>query len=102
MAYLVELGDRAERDLVALYEYIHADESEMAHRWFNGLEAVITGLGEMPHRLAEAPESKVAKTTLRHLLYGKKPHIYRVIFRVDERRKVVTVLTIRHGARRSL
>jgi toxin ParE1/3/4 len=35
---------------------------------------------------------------LRHLLYGKKPNVYRVILEIDEARKVVRVLTIRHGA----
>jgi len=37
---------------------------------------------------------------LRHLLYGKKPHIYRAIYRVLEEQKQVDVLHIRHGARR--
>jgi len=34
------------------------------------------------------------------LLYGNKPHSYRVIYRVLERQKRVEVLHIRHGARR--
>ena len=42
------------------------------------------------------------KRKLRHLLYGKKPHVYRVIYEVDEGRQAVWVLTIRHGARRKL
>jgi plasmid stabilization system protein ParE len=32
------------------------------------------------------------------LLYGKKPHIYRVIYRIAERLKEVEILHIRHGA----
>jgi toxin ParE1/3/4 len=39
---------------------------------------------------------------LRHLLFGKKPHVYRVIFAIDGRALVVRVLHIRHGARRPL
>jgi plasmid stabilization system protein ParE len=34
------------------------------------------------------------------LLYGNKPHTYRVIYRVLEMQKRVEVLHIRHGARR--
>jgi mRNA-degrading endonuclease RelE of RelBE toxin-antitoxin system len=34
------------------------------------------------------------------LLYGHKPHIYRIIYRVVERHKRVDVVHIRHGARR--
>ena len=36
---------------------------------------------------------------VRHLLYGGKPHVYRVIFRIMEKQKQVEVLHIRHGAR---
>jgi plasmid stabilization system protein ParE len=36
------------------------------------------------------------------LLYGHKPNVYRVIYRVLEKLKKVEVLTIRHGARRKL
>jgi mRNA-degrading endonuclease RelE of RelBE toxin-antitoxin system len=40
------------------------------------------------------------KRKRRHLLYGKKPNVYRVIYEVDEKLQTVWVLTIRHGARR--
>jgi len=39
---------------------------------------------------------------LRHFLYGHKPHIYRVIFRVLERQRHTEVLHIRQAARRKL
>jgi len=42
------------------------------------------------------------KSQFRHLLYGRKPHIYRVIYRVLEKRSQVEVLHICHGARREL
>jgi hypothetical protein len=38
-------------------------------------------------------------TKLRHLLYGNKPRVYRIIYGVCERAKMVRVLHIRHGAR---
>ncbi|MDQ2946634.1 MAG: type II toxin-antitoxin system RelE/ParE family toxin [Acidobacteriota bacterium] len=98
MEYLIEFADRAARDLNALYERIHASESTAAARWYNGLEKAVYTLKGMPRRCPEAPESKKAKRPLRHLLYGKKPHIYRVIFEIDEARKMVRLLTIRHGA----
>ena len=98
MAYLVELTLRAERDLDYLYERICADDSALAARWFNGLEGAITALERLPRRCSAAPESKKAKRPLRQLLYGAKRDVYRIIFEIDERRKLVRVLTIRHGA----
>lgn len=42
------------------------------------------------------------KDKLRYLLYGRRTHVYPVIYRVIENQKQVEVLHIRHGARRKL
>ncbi len=102
MAYLVEFSARAIRDLEVLYVEKDAAESNAAARWYNGLEKAVDALGWYPHRCPLAPEAGKLKRKLRQLLYGKKPHIYRVIYELDEGRQTVWVLTIRHGARRKL
>jgi toxin ParE1/3/4 len=61
-------------------------------------EDAIGRLGTMPRRCPAAPERKKIGGPLRHLLYGSKPNIYRVVFEIDEPNKIVHVLTIRHGA----
>ncbi len=96
MAYLVRIAARAERDLVSLYEGINAPDSAVAQRWYRGLKAAILSLAEKPNRCPVTPENK----KLRHLLYGQKPNLYRVIYRVRNPRRQVDVLHIRHGARR--
>ena len=98
MAYRVELTDRAKWDLSALYAQIDAAESSAAARWFNGLEEAVYALTRFPRRCPVAPESRNSKRSLRHLLYGNKPHVYRAIYEIDESDNVVYVLTIRHGA----
>ena len=98
MPYRVELTLRAERDLERLYLEKNASESKAAARWFNGLEQAIYTLENLPRRSPVAPESKKTKRSLQHLLYGKKPHIYLVIYEIEERHHIVRVLTIRHGA----
>jgi plasmid stabilization system protein ParE len=96
MAYAVSLAARAERDLSEIYEHIHAAEFAAARRWFESLKREIFALQDHPNRCAVTPESK----KIRHLLYGHKPRIYRVIYLVVEDQKRVYVLHIRHGARR--
>jgi toxin ParE1/3/4 len=98
MAYLVELTRRAERDLTNLFERISASDSVAAARRFNGLEQAIYTLERIPRRYLIALEGKGAKRQLRHLLYGSKPDVCRVIFEIDERCGKVRVLTIIHGA----
>jgi plasmid stabilization system protein ParE len=97
MAYLVNLTARAQRDLARLYGEIHAEHSDAALKWYRGLKKAILSLEEQPNRCPVTPESG----KLRHLLFGNRPHIYRVIYRVLEKQKQVEVLHIRHGARRS-
>lgn len=98
MPYLVRLSDRALRDLELIYEYVRAAQSDKASAWFNGLEEAIYSLEDYPNRGTVAPE----RSNLRHLFYGRKAGIYRIIYYVDERRKAVTILHIRHGARARL
>jgi toxin ParE1/3/4 len=105
MTYHIEFADRAARDLEALYVEKNATESQMASQWYQGLEEAVYALAIYPDRCAIAPESGELRRELRHLLYGKKPHVYRVIwviYQVDARRQTVWVLTVRHGARRKL
>ena len=98
MTYLVELTNRAQSDLVDIYLAKNAAESTAVARWFNGLEKALDTLEFHPLRCPIAPESKKAGRSIRHLLYGKKPHIYRAIYESNEVKKLVLVLTIRHGA----
>jgi toxin ParE1/3/4 len=96
MAYVVRIAARAERDLASLYRHIHASESIAAEHWYAGMKRAILSLAVRPNRCPITPENK----RLRHLLYGRKPHVYRVIYRVDGRQQRVDILHIRHGARR--
>jgi toxin ParE1/3/4 len=102
MAYRVEFTFRAVRDLEILYMEKKVVESLAAARWYNGLERAVTALATHPQRCPVAPEARRTKRKLRHLLYGRKPHVYRVIYEFEEKQKIVWVLTIRHGARRKL
>jgi plasmid stabilization system protein ParE len=96
MAYLVKLTARAQRDLALLYDEINAEQFDAALNWYRGLKNAILSLERLPNRCPATPETP----KFRHLLYGKKPHVYRVIYRVLEKQKHVHVLHIRHGARR--
>ncbi|MBZ5570587.1 MAG: type II toxin-antitoxin system RelE/ParE family toxin [Acidobacteriia bacterium] len=96
MAYVVNITSRAERDLASLYEEINAEYSDAALKWYRNLKQAILTLDQQPNR---CPLTR-KRDKLRHLLYGNKPDIYRVIYRVREKQKQVDVLHIRHGARR--
>jgi toxin ParE1/3/4 len=98
MEYRVDLTNRASRDLATLFLDKNAAESAAGARWLNQLEEAIRSLRRFPRRNPIAPENRIAPNQLRHLLWGRKPHVYRVVYRIDEPNHVVNVVTIRHGA----
>jgi plasmid stabilization system protein ParE len=98
MPYRVELSKRAKLDLKSIFEFIDADDSQAAAKWFNGLEETILNLATLPNRGMLTDYDP----RLRYLLYGNKPHLYRVLYRIDEKSKTVAIRHIRHGARKPL
>lgn len=96
MAYLVSIAARAKRDLALLYKQINAGESAGARKWYQGLTNAILSLERHPNRCPTTTENR----NLRHLLHGRNPYVYRIIYRVLEKQKRVAVLHIRQGARR--
>jgi plasmid stabilization system protein ParE len=73
---------------------------EAGLRWFRKLREEIASLSELPQRCPLAPENKEFPFEVRQLLYGRKPHLYRVLFTIEG--DTVVVLHIRHGRRRRL
>ena len=98
MEYRVNFTARAVQDLENIYQYIQAEQSAKAATWFNGFHEVLASLSALPHRAPLIRES----STHRHLPYGSKPNVYRAIYSIDDTKKTVTILTIRHGARKPL
>ncbi len=99
MAFRVEITEEAEADGKGILEWLmaqHADEAGL--RWFRRLERAIGSLSEMPHRCLLAPENRDFPCEVRQLFYGRKPHVYSILFTIES--DVVYVLRIRHGRRK--
>jgi len=90
MSYRVEITSRALRDLAGICKRIDAETTARAARWFDGMEKAINRLEEHPPRALVTPEHR----KLRHFLYGKKPHVYGIIYAIEEDTSTVYVLHI--------
>jgi ParE toxin of type II toxin-antitoxin system, parDE len=62
-------------------------------QWFLALQDTIATLAQFPERCALAPESPGFPFEVRHLLYGRAPHVYRILFTIED--KTVYVLHVR-------
>jgi toxin ParE1/3/4 len=100
MAYRVEIARNAEAELEELYLWVVARAPQQGSKWFNGLERAVLSLDEHPKRGPVAPESIDPDHPVRVLSYGRKPHMYRIFFTLDDNANVVRVVHVRRGARR--
>ena len=100
MAYRVEIASNAETELEELYLWVVTRAPQQGAKWFNALERTVLSLDQHPKRCPVAPESVDPVHSVRVLSYGRKPHLYRIFFTVDDAEKVVRVVHIRRGARR--
>ena len=101
MAFRVETSAQAASDAREILEWLlshHAGETVL--RWFFAMEDAIASLATFPKRCPIAPESARFPFEVRQLLYGRKPHVYRILFTIEN--NTVNVLHIRHGRRKPL
>jgi len=98
MAYRVELRPRAEQDLETLFRWLVQQAPLRGPQWVARLEEAIDSLREMPERCPIVWEFSQPTITVRKLLFGRYPHVYKIYFTIES--NTVSVLHIRHGARR--
>lgn len=97
MKYSVLITDAAAADLVEAFAYIHERSPHNAERWLRAIYQEIHGL-EAYAGYGLARESEFLGVELRQKTF--KSH--RIIFSLEEERKLVTVHHVRHGARRAI
>ncbi len=98
MVFRVEITPQAEQDANTILDWLVSQYAgEAGLRWFLKLEEAMASLAEFPTRCKLAPENVSVPFEMRQLLYGHKPHVYRILFTIEG--DVVYVLRIRHGRR---
>jgi len=99
MAFRVETSAQAESDANSILEWLLSEHAgETGIRWFLALDDAIATLASFPERCPLAPETGRFPFEVRQLLYGRKPHAYRILFTIEG--EVVKILHIRHGRRK--
>lgn len=99
MGFRIEYTHLAQADLDALLKWLtDQDAGDAGLRWLNGLQAAVETLTEMPHRCPLFRTDPRISFEVRQLFYGRKPHVYRILFRIIG--DTVVILRIRHGRRR--
>lgn len=97
MTFRVVFTARAKADAVRPFQFLADRSPTAAAKWYTGLEKAITKLTTMPERHPIAKdESEQAGITLRQMLYGRRPGVFRILFSIEG--DTVTLHHVRHGA----
>ncbi len=93
--YSVKLISRALQDLDSIYDYITHTllEPETALNLVGRIEDAILSLETMPHRCPERKRGTYTNRGYRQLFVEN----YTAVFRIDEAKKMVIVVTVRYS-----
>lgn len=92
MKYLIKLTKEAESNLEGIFFFIAQNSKSIAHRYLDQLKAQIK-------RLETEPQLGEPYTRERRRLLHTSHYIY---YRINEKMKVIQVITIRHTAKKLL
>ena len=100
MIYQVRLQPAAVEDLDGAYQYAAQNAPTPAARWLKRVQTARQTLEHNPERCPLAPENDKSRRILRQSLFGKRPHVFRVIYTIEG--NTVWVLRICRAQRRTL
>jgi plasmid stabilization system protein ParE len=101
MTFRVEISATAEDEASSILSWLLSEHAgETGIRWFQAMEDAIASLSTLPERCPLAPENVRFPFEVRQLLYGRKPHVYRILFTIDG--DAVKILHIRHARRKPI
>ena len=100
MAYQIKITTPAEDDIYSAFDRIKKLAPLVSEKWLRGIFKSIFTLSEMPDRCPIAPESEALGLPIRHLFYGKRTAIHRIIFDIQNEAKadpLVRILRVWHS-----
>lgn len=100
MIYKVDVTERAYADAEDYFEGLALRSRERAERWYRGLIGAFDSLAKLPRRCPIAAESGTFPHEIRELLHGKRPHVHRIIYKIEG--EAVVILFVHHASRGEL
>jgi plasmid stabilization system protein ParE len=98
--YQVIITPSAKADIFETNTWFLENYPDLAENWLWGISQAVTSLSKFPERCPVSPESEVFDVVVRQLIYGKKPHTYRILFSIQEEK--VYILRVRSTKQKSI
>jgi toxin ParE1/3/4 len=97
MTYRIVVTARARADAIEAFRWIAERSPDAAARWYAGVQKALAKLSKLPELNPVAEEeSEQVGITLRQMLYGRRPNVYRILYSVEG--DTVNLHYVRHSA----
>ena len=100
MKFQVLITPSAKADIFEINTWLLSNYPNIAEKWLFGISQAVTSLSRFPERCLISPESEAFDVIVRQLIYGKKPHTYRILFSIQNDK--VFILRVRSTKQQSL
>ncbi len=100
MQFQVIITPSAKADIFEVNTWLLEHHPDSAQSWLWGISQAVTSLSKFPERCSVSSESDAFDVVVRQLIYGKKPHTYRILFSIQDGK--VYILRIRSTKQQSL
>ena len=100
MQFQVIITPSAKADIFEINAWFLENYPDLAERWLWEISEAVTSLSKFPERCPVSPESEAFDVIVRQLLHGKRPHIYRILFSIQDDK--VYILRVRSTRQQNL
>lgn len=100
MSFQVIITPSAKADIFEINAWFLENYPNIAESWLWRISQAVTSLSKFPERCPISSESEAFDVVVRQLLHGKKPHIYRILFSIQNEK--VYILRVRSTKQQSI
>ncbi len=100
MLFQVIITPSAKANIFEVNTWLLENYPDAAEKWLWGISQAVTSLSKFPERCSVSSESEAFDVVVRQLIYGKKPHIYRILFSIKDEK--VYILRVRLTKQQSI
>ena len=100
MQYQIIITPSAKADIFETNTWFLENHPNLAEKWLWGISQAVASLSKFPERCVVSFESEAFDVVVRQLIYGKKPHTYRILFSIQDEK--VYVLRVRSTKQKNI
>lgn len=100
MQFQVIITPSAKADIFEINTWFLENYPDLSESWLWGISQSVISLSKSPERCPISSESEAFDVIVRQLIYGNKPHTYRILFSIQGEK--VFILRVRSTKQQSL